>query len=199
MKKAIFLFNRSRYMLQPWLEAGYECWTFDGQLPDGVKNPEPGLYEVGMWFDASATSVHASDVARIVGGGVKFIASFAECTYLTTTGARWLYHPDDKDLPIDERRPHPAYPNRRRDMDDAVKLAKFVELVEAYCHIVNSDFPPGLSPGCLRTRRAHSFRSCGAITITPSTLATMADTSRKVKRCTRITRGSSPTVMPIPS
>lgn len=32
MKKAIFLFNRSRHMLQPWLNAGYECWTFDGQL-----------------------------------------------------------------------------------------------------------------------------------------------------------------------
>lgn len=36
MKKAIFLFNRSRHMLQPWLDAGYECWTFDGQLKNGV-------------------------------------------------------------------------------------------------------------------------------------------------------------------
>ena len=43
MKKAIFLFNRSRHMLQPWLDAGYECWTFDGQLPDGVHEVEPGL------------------------------------------------------------------------------------------------------------------------------------------------------------
>lgn len=41
MKKAIFLFNRSRHMLQPWLDAGYECWTFDGQLPDGVHEVEP--------------------------------------------------------------------------------------------------------------------------------------------------------------
>lgn len=32
MKKAIFLFNRSRHMLQPWLDAGYECWTFDGSF-----------------------------------------------------------------------------------------------------------------------------------------------------------------------
>lgn len=156
MKKAIFLFNRSRHMLQPWLNAGYECWTFDGQLKNGVHNPEPGLFEVGMWFDASATSVHANDVARIVGGGVKFIASFAECTYLTTTGARWLYHPEDRELPIAERRPHPAYPNRRRDMEDAVKLAKFVELVEAYCHIVNGDFSTGPIPWMLENP-ARSF------------------------------------------
>ena len=46
MKKAIFLFNRSRHMLQPWLNAGYECWTFDGQLPDGVHEVEPGLMAV---------------------------------------------------------------------------------------------------------------------------------------------------------
>ena len=179
MKKAIFLFNRSRHMLQPWLDAGYECWTFDGQLKEGVHNPEPGLFEVGMWFDASATSVHASNVARIVGGGVKFIASFAECTYLTTTGARWLYHPEDRDLPIAER-------DRTRHTRTAAGIWKtplnWRSSLSWWRHIAISStviLPPGLSRGCWRTRRDPSCLSCGASSITPSIRVTMAAISRR--------------------
>lgn len=48
------------------------------------------------------------------------------CTFLATSGARWYYHPDDKDLPFDKRRPHPKYPNRRKDQSDAVDF--FIKL-----------------------------------------------------------------------
>lgn len=37
------------------------------------------------------------------------------CTYLTSSGAKWYYHPDDKHLPIKDRRPHPKFPNRKQD------------------------------------------------------------------------------------
>jgi hypothetical protein len=37
---------------------------------------------------------------------------------------QWLSHPDDKDLPFDERRPHPKYPNRRQDMLDSAEFVK---------------------------------------------------------------------------
>ena len=46
------------------------------------------------------------------------------CTFLTVAGARWLYHPDDKNLPIEERRPHPKYPNRRKDQQDALDFVQ---------------------------------------------------------------------------
>jgi hypothetical protein len=46
------------------------------------------------------------------------------CTFLSSSGAGWLYHPDDKHLPNQERRPHPKYPNRKKDRDDAVEFAK---------------------------------------------------------------------------
>ena len=39
------------------------------------------------------------------------------CTYLTSSGAKWFYHPDDKGLPIEERRPHPKFPHRKQDQD----------------------------------------------------------------------------------
>ena len=46
------------------------------------------------------------------------------CTYLTSSGVQWLSHPDDKDLPFEERRAHPKYPNRRKDMLDSVEFVK---------------------------------------------------------------------------
>jgi hypothetical protein len=42
------------------------------------------------------------------------------CTYLAGSGVQWLSHPEDKDLPFDERRPHPKYPNRREDMNESI-------------------------------------------------------------------------------
>lgn len=46
------------------------------------------------------------------------------CTYLTSSGVQWLSHPDDKNLPFEDRRPHPKYPNRRQDMLDSVEFVK---------------------------------------------------------------------------
>ena len=50
------------------------------------------------------------------------------CTYLSVSGARWFYHPDDGHLPTEQRRPHPNYPNRRSQQDEAV--AFFIALAE---------------------------------------------------------------------
>lgn len=44
------------------------------------------------------------------------------CTFLSSSGAQWYYHPEDKHLPTDKRRPHPKYPNRAADREDAVKF-----------------------------------------------------------------------------
>lgn len=46
------------------------------------------------------------------------------CTYLAVSGAQWYYHPEDKNLPYAQRRPHPRYPDRARDREDAVKFFK---------------------------------------------------------------------------
>ena len=44
------------------------------------------------------------------------------CTYLAVSGARWMYHPDDKDLPFEDRRPHPKHPNRRQQQAEAMEF-----------------------------------------------------------------------------
>ena len=49
------------------------------------------------------------------------------CTYLTVTGNKWFYHPDDKHLPFSERRPHPRFPDRKQKRQEAINF--FMRLV----------------------------------------------------------------------
>jgi len=51
------------------------------------------------------------------------------CTYLSSSGAKWFYHPDDNKLDIRKRRPHPKYPNRRFQQKKAIEF--FMKLIEA--------------------------------------------------------------------
>ena len=44
------------------------------------------------------------------------------CTYLSVSGARWFYHPDDAGLPIDQRREHPNHLGRRKMKIEAEKF-----------------------------------------------------------------------------
>lgn len=86
--KAIFLYDLTGVMAAPWLEAGYECWRFDGQHPEGITRN--GLdVTVGMMFEHDRVALHAQDIAEMVGPGVKFVFGFPECTHLTVAGARW--------------------------------------------------------------------------------------------------------------
>jgi len=46
------------------------------------------------------------------------------CTYLAVSGAKWYYHPDDKELPFTERRPHPRFPDRRKHQQEALDFVQ---------------------------------------------------------------------------
>jgi hypothetical protein len=87
MKKAIFLFDYTGIMAQPWLDAGYECWCFDGQHNKGVTQTG-NLIKVGMFFEANAKLTFAKRIVDLVGPGVVHVFGFPECTDLTCTGAK---------------------------------------------------------------------------------------------------------------
>jgi len=54
------------------------------------------------------------------------------CDFLANSGNRWFYHPEDKDKPASWRRPHPVYPTRHEDRQNAVNF--FLKLRWAkYC------------------------------------------------------------------
>lgn len=64
------------------------------------------------------------------------------CTYLSVSGAKWYYHPDDKHLPTSERRPHPRFPNRAQHREDAVDF--FLKLMNAPIKKIAIENPIGI-------------------------------------------------------
>ncbi len=69
---------------------------------------------------------YQGDVTDILNDGWDLMIAHPPCTYLSVSGARWYYHPEDKELPYEERRPHPMHPNRRQLQQEALD---FVQLL----------------------------------------------------------------------
>lgn len=86
MRKAVFLYDMTGIAARPWLDAGYECWLFDGQHEAGVTR-DGKLVKVGMWFHADRTVEHAAYIKSLV-GDADIVIGFPECTDLTVAGAR---------------------------------------------------------------------------------------------------------------
>jgi hypothetical protein len=89
-------------------ELGHEAFSCD-LLPSSGGHPE--------WH-------YQQDIFEVIDKGFDIMIAHPPCTFLTVAGARWFYHPDDRDLPIEERRPHPKYPNRRQDQQDALDFVQ---------------------------------------------------------------------------
>jgi hypothetical protein len=60
--------------------------------------------------------------------GWDLVVAHPPCTYLSVSGARWFYHPDDSHLFPEQRRSHPRYPDRRWQQDEAAEF--FMSLAE---------------------------------------------------------------------
>ena len=70
------------------------------------------------------------------------------CTFLSVSGARWFYHPDDGHLPTSERRAHPKYPNRKKDQQEAVEF--FLQLYNCNIPKIAIENPIGVMSTKLR-------------------------------------------------
>lgn len=70
------------------------------------------------------------------------------CTYLASSGAQWYYHPEDRHLPVNERRPHPRYPNRAQDRQDAIDF--FTALYNVPIERIAIENPVGIMSTHLR-------------------------------------------------
>lgn len=64
------------------------------------------------------------------------------CTFIAQSGTQWLSHPEDKRLPFEERRPHPKYPNRRKDMEESIQFV--LDLYNSGIKYVAIENPIGL-------------------------------------------------------
>jgi len=85
---------------------------------------------------------YAGDVFDIIGDGWDLMIAHPPCTFLSGSGAQWYYHPGDRLLPTEERRPHPKYPNRAADREEAVEF--FMALMEAPVPRIAVENPVGI-------------------------------------------------------
>lgn len=87
MKKAVFLYDYTGLMAEPWLAGNFECWIFDGQHAPGITR-EGNLVKVGMWFYPEGLEYQAATIKALVGDCVEMVFGFPECTNLTVAGAK---------------------------------------------------------------------------------------------------------------
>ena len=101
-------------------------------------------------FLASETSGHhyRGSILDILHLDWNLLIAHPPCTYLSVSGARWYYHPEDSHLPIDLRRPHPSFPNRQHDRLQAIKF--FLQLATASIDKICIENPIGIMSTILR-------------------------------------------------
>lgn len=78
-------------------------------------------HDITTVLDKSNLVLQNGEVAEIKGEWDIMVAH-PPCTYLAVSGAKWYYHPEDKNLPVEQRRPHPSFPNRAKDREDGVNF-----------------------------------------------------------------------------
>lgn len=79
MAAVLSLCDRTGVMVEPWADAGYECWCVDLQH-------EPGETRHGNIIQVGA------DIHNWIPPRIEFVAAFAfpSCTDLAASGARWF-------------------------------------------------------------------------------------------------------------
>ncbi len=82
------------------------------------------------------------DVLDVFNDGWDMMVAFPTCTYLTSAGLKWFYHPDDFKLPVYLRRPHPRFPSRQAQREDGVKF--FMSFVNAPIEKIVIENPVGI-------------------------------------------------------
>jgi hypothetical protein len=82
------------------------------------------------------------DVLLNLDHGWDLLIGHPPCTYLTVTGNKWFYHPEDSQLPVHERRPHPRFPDRVKDRE--VGMVFFMSLATANIPKIAIENPVGI-------------------------------------------------------
>lgn len=106
---------------------GHPEWHFHQDVLEVIKN-RGGKLETGdeLYID----------------GEWDIMIAHPPCTFLAVSGAKWYYHPEDKDLPLNQRRPHPRFPNRAQDRQEAIEF--FLKLAHADIKHIAIENPVGI-------------------------------------------------------
>ncbi len=82
-------------------------------------------HDIATVLDKTDLTLQNGSKAKITGDWDLMIGH-PPCTYLAVSGAQWYYHPNDKDKPFSERRPHPRYPDRAKNREEGANFFMFL-------------------------------------------------------------------------
>ena len=100
--------EESQTISKAFRELGHEAFSCD-LLPCSGGHPE--------WH-------FQQDIFTVLDKDWDLMIAHPPCTMIAGSSVQWLSHSEDKHLPFDERRTHPKYPNRRRDMLEGIEFVK---------------------------------------------------------------------------
>lgn len=109
----------------------FSCDLFDCSgtgFGDGIAEPHPEWHfnhDITTVLDKSDLTLQNGEQA-VIDGDWDIMIGHPPCTFLAVSGAKWMYDPKDKDKPIEERRPHPSFPNRKKDQEDGANFFLFL-------------------------------------------------------------------------
>lgn len=98
-------------------------------------------HDITTVLDKSDLTLQNGEQA-VIDGDWDLMIGHPPCTFLASSGAKWLYNPNEKDKPIEERGPHPNFPNRRKDQEDGAKF--FMLLAKAKVKRIAIENPVGI-------------------------------------------------------
>ena len=124
--KVLIACEESQAVTKAFRELGHEAYSCD-ILPASGGHPEWHIQR---------------DVFEVINEGWDLMVAHPPCTFLAVSGASWYYHPEDKNLPVEQRRPHPRYPNRAMDREMAVGF--FMALMNAPIERIAVENPIGI-------------------------------------------------------
>jgi hypothetical protein len=111
--------EESQAVCKTFRKLGYNAYSCD-ILPSSGGHPEWHYNSDVFGVIENKGGFLENGDENYIDGNWDLMIAHPPCTYLSVSGARWFYHPDDKHLPTSERRPHPRFPNRRKEQKDAI-------------------------------------------------------------------------------
>lgn len=133
--------EESQTVCKAFRELGINAYSCD-ILPSSGGHPEwhykCDVFEI---IENKGGELESGEI-NIVEGNWDLMIAHPPCTYLSVSGARWYYHPEDKDLPFEQRRPHPNFPNRAKDREEAIEF--FIKLSKVDIKHIAIENPIGI-------------------------------------------------------
>ena len=141
MKNVLIACEESQTVCKAFRKLGFNAFSCD-ILPCSGGHPEWHLHCDVLGVIRDKRGILETGDEFVLNGEWDLMIAHPPCTYLSVSGARWYYHPDDKDLPIEQRRPHPNFPTRAQDRKEAIEF--FSALANADIQHIAIENPVGI-------------------------------------------------------